>query len=302
MILLDIEKAFDSVWHDGLLYKMINYNFPPFLCKLVQSFLSGRSFKVLVNSSVSSLTYFQSGVPQGSVLGPILYNLFTSDFPYLSNCEAAIFADDTAILSSHEFSLNIETNLRNAMEVLEHYYNTWKIKLNGDKLQAIFFTRKRKPCYLPNSQLQIYGSAVTWSNCVKYLGIHLDTKLTFNEHISRTLQKVNIAIKILYPFINRKSGLSNHNKLIIYKVIFQALLLYGCPVWGNCAQCYIKKLQVSQNRLLKMMLDLSWHHSTLNLHKRANVELISARIHKLTSKFISKCVFADNHLINDLFT
>lgn len=300
MILLDIEKAFDSVWHNGLIYKMINLNFPSFLCKIIQSFVSNRRFIVHVNGSVSNVINFHAGVPQGSVLGPVLYNLYTSDFPHLFQCEAAIYADDTAIISSHEFSLNIETNLKNAIEVLQNYYTKWKIKLNAEKTQAIFFTRKRSPCFLPANQLLVNGYSIAWKPSVKYLGVHLDSKLTFKEHTTQTLNKINIGIKILYPFINRKSLLSNENKILIHKTIFQAILLYGCPVWGHCAECHIKKLQIAQNKLLKMMLSLPWHHSTLDVHARANVEMISFRIRKLIDKFKTRCDIPENPLINQL--
>ena len=123
MILLDIEKAFDSVWHKGIIYKMIKFKVPLYLCKIVQSFLSDRCFSVHVNSGISSLFTFNVGVPQGSVLGPLLYNLYTSDIPTIPLCEFAIFADDTAIYSSDELALNIESNLVQAVEILSKFYN-----------------------------------------------------------------------------------------------------------------------------------------------------------------------------------
>lgn len=301
MILLDIEKAFDSVWHKGIIYKMIKFKVPLYLCKIVQSFLSDRCFSVHVNSGISSLFTFNFGVPQGSVLGPLLYNLYTSDIPTIPLCEIAIFADDTAIYSSDELALNIESNLVQAVEILSNFYNKWKIKLNADKFQAIFFSRKRKSCYLPSNQfIQINGIDIAWENSVKYLGIHLDTKLTFNHHINCTIKKVNIAIKLLYPFINRRSALTIENKVIIMKVIFQAILLYGSPVWGRAALCHIKKLQVSQNKLLKMMLNLPFRYSTCDLHQETNVELISERIQKLEANFALRCNSSDNPLINQI--
>lgn len=301
MLLLDIEKAFDSVWHNGLIFKMLEFRFPVFLCKIVQSFLYSRHFRVSVNNTCSDLNNFYAGVPQGSVLGPVLYNIYTSDFPYLPECKAAIYADDTAIFTSHEFALAIETNLNNAIQTLTKYYHKWKIKVNVNKMQAIFFSRKRKSCFLPSSPIHVNGIEVKWEPCVQYLGVTLDTKLTFNDQISKTIKKINIAIKMLYPLINRKSLLSNNNKIIIHKVVFQAILLYGCQVWGDCAKCHIKRLQVSQNKLLKMMLNLPWHHSTLDVHRIGNVELISDRIQKLTNKFVMRCGLADNELISQLF-
>ena len=97
---------------------MINLNFPLYLCNIVLSFLFDRCFQVHVNNGISNPVFYKAGVPQGSVLGPILYILYTSDFPKIPQCETAIYADDTAIFSSHEFALVIETNLQNAMEIV----------------------------------------------------------------------------------------------------------------------------------------------------------------------------------------
>ncbi|XP_055856032.1 uncharacterized protein LOC129919203 [Episyrphus balteatus] len=177
LILLDIEKAFDTVWHDGIVHKMVCLGFPVYLVKIVQSFLSNRCFNVFVNNIPSNSYPVNHGVPQGSVLGPFLYNIYTSDIPRLPECQLAIFADDTGIFSSHEFSLNIETNLRHALDLMTKYYTKWKIKLNSDKLQAIFFSRKRKSCFLPSNQLNVNGVNVMWESSVKYLGIYLDQKL-----------------------------------------------------------------------------------------------------------------------------
>lgn len=111
-----------------------------------------------------------------------------------------------------------------------------------------------------------------------------------------------LLIKIMYPFINRRSTLNLDNKLIIYKVIFQALMLYGAPVWAQCAVSHINKLQVMQNKILKMILNLPRHFSTLELRSRANVMPISVKLRIMTDKFYEKCSIIDNPLIRQLAT
>jgi len=99
MALLDVEKAFDNVWHDGLVYKLHQYNFPIFLVKIIQNYLSDRSFQVSLYDSKSDAINIPAGVPQGSVLGPILFNIFTADMPPLpGGGKLSLFADDTAII------------------------------------------------------------------------------------------------------------------------------------------------------------------------------------------------------------
>lgn len=120
-----------------------------------------------------------------------------------------------------------------SLEKIVEYSIKWKIKINATKSQAIFFTKKRKSCYIPQSNLTMFGNDIEWSNSVKYLGVFLNTRLTFKDHVSYILNKMNIGIKLLYPLINRKSQLSFENKISILKLIFQAIALYACPTWGN---------------------------------------------------------------------
>ena len=99
MALLDIEKAFDNVWHDGLVFKLQRFNFPIFLVKIIKNYLSNRSFQVFLNNIPSDTFNVDAGVPQGSLLRPVLFNIFTSDAPPLPGGGImSMFADDTAII------------------------------------------------------------------------------------------------------------------------------------------------------------------------------------------------------------
>lgn len=301
LVLLDIEKAFDSVWHNGLIFKLINYGFPICLIKIVKSFLCERYFCVNVNNEYSDLKEIPAGVPQGSVMGPVLYTLFCADLPKSGNCEYAFYADDTGIFISDIFGDNIVNDLQKGLDTVRDYFDKWKIKVNASKTQAIFFTRRRSSCYLPSSKLSMDGHEISWANQVKYLGVFLDPKLNFQCHIQNIIKKCNITIKLMYPIINRKSILSIENKIIIVKVIFQAIILYACPAWESTAKTHIKKLQICQNKLLKMCLKLPWFYSTKKLHEKSHVDLIVTKINKYTNKFRTHCSISDNNYILNLY-
>lgn len=149
LVLLDVAKAFDSIWHSALIFKMITYEFPPYLIKIIKSYLEDRCFRVLVDNELSDSTEIPSGVPQGTVLGPILFNIYMSDFPSLAPCKYAAYADDVGIFYSHELGHEVVSNIQHALNKLVQYYDKWKMKLNYEKTQSIFFTRKRKNCFLP---------------------------------------------------------------------------------------------------------------------------------------------------------
>jgi hypothetical protein len=121
MLLLDIEKAYDMVWHVGLIYKM-SPNYPLFLLKIVKSFLTGRTFALHYRGLQSRVHDIPAGLPQGAALSPTLYNIFTSDSPDLDACQNAIFADETAIYSTHSNAQILVQNLQNDIDKLQELF------------------------------------------------------------------------------------------------------------------------------------------------------------------------------------
>ena len=210
MILLDVEKAFDRVWHQGLLYKLITINLQPNLIKIIHSFLTNRQFFVEINGRKSSQHNIPFGVPQGAASSPTLYNIYTYDIPHHRKAKLGIFADDTSLSVSSSSFAKIENNIKDASTNLQNYFTKWKIKLNEQKTQAIFFTRRRKN-EIPHLPLNIFNSNIEWESNVKYLGLYLDKSLTFKNYIEHITEKVHKVIKILYPMLNRKSFLSINN-------------------------------------------------------------------------------------------
>lgn len=302
MLTFDIEKAFDSVWHNALLYKLSKQKFPNYVIRLVQSFLKKRSFFVTVGNSKSPAKSIPAGVPQGSVLSPILFNLFITDLgETFETSGSAFFADDTAIFCSGTNPNKITEKLCKSADQLSKYCLKWKIKLNAAKTQAIFFTKKKSKDKLPGQTINLNGTPLPWSNNIKYLGLNLDKTLTFKFHSVKTVERFMKYMKILYPLISRKSKLSRDNKILIYKSIFQSILLYASPVWSNCAQCHINSLQLMQNKCLKLMLRLPIQFSTSKLHDLASIPLVKNQIAKNFENFNNKCRFSLNPLIQQLY-
>jgi hypothetical protein len=284
MILLDVEKAFDRVWHSGLIYKLIKFKFPPYIIKFIKDFLQDRKFHVSVKNKMSIIKLMAFGLPQGSVLSPTLYNIFTADIPKDLYCMLSLFADDTGILCTSPSFKIISSRLENYLDVLKKYYKRWKIKINKDKTQAIYFTRRRSK-ELPNGPINIFGENIEWSKEVKYLGVILDKTLTLGQHIQQAVEKVGKAVRILYPLLNRKSGLNQTNKLLVYKQILRPMLLYACPLFQNIAKTHIKKLQVCQNRIIKLATNLPWLTPTKSTHKISEIQMVDEFINKLSAKF-----------------
>ena len=284
MVMLDIQRAFDSVWHNGLIYKLIQLNFPLHLIKILSSFLKNRTFKVKVQDKLSATHIIPYGVPQGSVLSPILYNLFIHDLP-ITNCELALFADDTAIFTSSRFSKAIEKKLSSDVNKLNRFYNKWKIKLNNEKTEAIFFTLRRHK-QIPSKFLKTKYGKIKFKSEVRYLGVLFNKKLKFNLHIANQIKRVDSIFKILYPILNRRSTLDPIIKINIYKLFLRSVLIYASSVFLDSPVSVLRPLQTKQNKILKCILGLPWFTRTTVVHNISNVNYILDQMIKKKKKKI----------------
>lgn len=177
-----------------------------------------------------------------------------------------------------------------------------EILVNSEKTQAIYFSRRRKSRFLPQQEILFNNSLIPWTSKVKYLGVMLDPKFKFKEHVPYVIDKINKTIRLLYPLINRNSKLSIENKKVLFKTIFQAIMYYAAPLWSTSAQCHLKKLQIAQNKLLKMIYNLPWHFSTQSLHTLSEIETVNSRTLRLTTNFINRCQNSDFEHINELIS
>jgi len=166
---LDIQQAFDRVWHDSLLFKL-KATLPTPYYLLLQSHLTDRYSQIKFNTATSVNFPILSGVPQGSVLCPVLYMIFTADIPIRNDTTIAIFADDTAILANKKDPQTASQSLQTHLNHLA----TWRIKVNETKSVHVTFTNRRIDCPI----VTINGTQLLVQAEVKYLDLLLDQKLT----------------------------------------------------------------------------------------------------------------------------
>jgi hypothetical protein len=206
MVFLDIEKAFDTVWHDGLIHKLVVNHFPEHLIKIISSFLKNREAYVNVQNEASLKFKIPAGLPQGAVLSPHLFNFFINDIPIPKNCNIAIYADDTSLYSkigAHGLDILIN-NLENGLNEITNFFSSWKIKINPNKTEAIIFSHSRiinKEKI--NKKIWFKGEYLEWKNETVYLGVKLDKKLFFKANIEHNILKAKKALNILYPLLKK---------------------------------------------------------------------------------------------------
>ncbi|GFW59951.1 RNA-directed DNA polymerase from mobile element jockey [Trichonephila clavipes] len=203
--------------------------FPDYLIKIIHNFLRNRTFRVRVNNSYSNTGSCLSGVPQGSVLSPYLYNIYTHDFPQHSTVSTCLFADDSAVLSQGVQLKYTIKNIQHFLDKLETWLTHWRIAINVDKSQAIVF--RKWGVIDPPFQLTLFDDYIQWVPVVKYLGLHIDSRLTFKKHIDYLSEKFWGRISLAISLVGRRSPLSLENKVILYKQILRPVITYGSPVW-----------------------------------------------------------------------
>jgi hypothetical protein len=284
---LDVGQAFDKVWHDGLLFKLKELGFPKNLQQILKSFLSERSFHVKVNSSFSCRRKIFSGVPQGSILGPILFNIFLYDIPIPPNADLALYADDTAIITTHSDIIHCRNSLQNSVNIIVNWFTNWRLNLNPTKCEAKIFSLRRSPDPAP---IVINNVLINWNpqdQAVKYLGVHLDKKLNWNYHINSKLAQAYSRLSTLYPLINRKSSLQNSCALLIFKTILRPLIMYACPVWGlSLSLNKVKKIQIFQNKVLRIVSKSPWFVRNVQIHNELGIYSVKSFIRRSVDNFL----------------
>jgi hypothetical protein len=279
-VFLDVAQAFDKVWHEGLILKLQNL-LPMQYVDVLKSYISERLFRVKHKEEYSQIKEIKAGVPQGSVLGPILYLLYTSDIPHMDNAVVATFADDTALVSVNNDIVSSTNALQLASDKLVSWTKKWRIKLNEQKSTHINFTNKKISQILP---LYINGTKVPYANTAKYLGMTLDTKLKWKEHLKKKRAELGLKYRDYYWLIGRHSKLSIFNKTLIYNQILKPVWLYGIQVWGCASDSNITPIQTFQNIVLRNIVNAPWYVRNSDIHRDLRVATVKEEISKYAAK------------------
>lgn len=255
-IFLDFAKAFDKVWHEGLLSKMIDMHIPIQLILLIRSFLNNRKFQVKVGDAISTPEDIAAGVPQGSCLSPLLFTLYINDMSSSLVTKTNLFADDTMFfhtsMGKHHAALKLQEHVNRASKWLID----WKITLNPQKSIAILFGDKN-PTNIP--PLNLNGHLIPWRSSVKYLGVTLDSRLTLSKHIKLTCDKARGIRAALYPMLGNSSPLPVRVKLNIVRMYITSILSYAGPAWGALINDTAwKKLEAVQSIALRTITNTPW--------------------------------------------
>ena len=194
-VFLDISKAFDKVWHEGLLYELKSMGISGELYDLLENYLSGRLQRVILNGQTSSWRPILAGVPQGSILGPLLFLIYINDLPNELKSNAKLFPDDTSlfiIVKDENESANVPNN---DLSLISKWLFNRKMPDPAKPAQEVLFSRKKKT--QNHLKLRLNNIKVERASSQKHLGLILNEKFDFKQYIESAIAKINKGIAVI---------------------------------------------------------------------------------------------------------
>ena len=272
LIFLDVSKAFDRVYHEGLLYKLQRIGICDNLLQWFKSYLAGRNQRVVLNGNHSEWKPINSGVPQASILGPLLFLVFVDDIVDDLSCDPFLYADDTTLykpLKHQDDILNVEADL----QMISNWAAQWRVIFNAAKTEYMIISKKTvRPQQV---EILFQGTAIKHVTSHCHLGFWLMDNMSWAKHTQNLVKKVSVSINLMKRMpgsINRKT------KLEVYKFYIRPLLEYGTSVFGgNLTQEQTDILEQTQRHAVICALNAYRHTSHNKLLIEAGIEPLMVR-------------------------
>ena len=216
----------------------------------------------------------------------LIYYNFRSGQQPSSTSNLLLYAHDTLLYATSFYAQTATYKIRYHLLKLLDYYKQWKITINMDKSQTATFHRKFTNIRTI-TKLRLNNRNIEEKTTVTYLGVTLDTRLSFGPHITRTINKTYATLSKLYPLCNRRSLLSTDNKLTLYKTILRPIMTYACAVWNMVSDSQCARLQRTQNKLLRLLTNSPRYITINDLHRLTSLPRIREYIDEQSQKFYS---------------
>ncbi len=291
VVFLDLKKAFDTVDHNILLKKLKTFNIVDTSIQWFRNYLTNRYQSVKYRGHKSEKLLVATGVPQGSILGPLLFILYINDLgDYLTDSAVSLYADDTALYASSDSHVDLMLTLRLELSIINEWLAANKLTLNVGKTKYVIFGKKGQTNTI-DYNLTINNQKIAKVDCMKYLGVHLDQHLTFDTHISITHGKAVGKLGLLRrsrEFLDEKSALTLYQSLLLPQ------LTYCDTVYETTTQANTSKLQKVQNSALRTILKVNKRTSIKWMHNKLKILTLVQR------RELNRAVDCYKHVTNPL--
>ena len=296
-IAIDLSKAFDSLPHGLLIAKLAAYGFNLPSCTLIASYLFNRHQRVKLSTTRSEWNPISKGVPQGSILGPLLFNIFINDIFFLdSNGLLFNYADDNCLSYAGNNVELIEKSLTSDIDTLRKWFKENSLEANPVKFQSMLISSRDKTDL--KLDVSVDGTMLETTESIKILGVTVDRKLNFNDHVSQMCTKAGRPLNVLQRL---KGCLDYNSRMAIYKTFIMSNFNY-CPViWMFTSKASLSKLETLQKRALRFVLN-DYESTYQNLLHNCNVPGIKILLLRNLAIEVYKCVIKINPAyLNEMF-
>lgn len=274
-VFLDFTKAFDTINHNVLFTKLQSIGISGPALNMLKSYLSNRELTVYAGGAFSESKIINQGVPQGSILGPLLFCIYMNDLPDCINYALPIlYADDTTVALADKSLLSLILKLNSDLSKITDWCNANFLILNPAKTQFMIFrsSQRHLPC---SPAITLNRHNIPPSTCVSFLGIKLDPHLKFTNHIAHIKQKTAFGIRAL---LKSRAFFSKEALLSLYFAFIHSHIIYGIASWGNTYHCHLSSIQHIQNQAIRII-------TRSHFFSNASSQLRTNRILQVTDLF-----------------
>lgn len=227
----------------------------------------------------------RAGVPQGSVLSPLLYSLFTADIPKpKGNSIMGVFADDTSVLTSASRYEDTVEVLQGSLDDIQNWAGADGTKLNATKSENVVFTF-RNYVQVP---LVVDRKAIPHVDKARYLGLIMDAKLKYKEHILTKKEQIKLKCKKMNWLIGKHSKLSLKNKILLYKTMIRPVWAYACQLWACSANSNIREIETIQNIALRKIAQARWYERNVDIRTELGIESLEVFISRMYERYAER--------------
>jgi hypothetical protein len=263
-LLIDLKKAFDTVNHSLLIQKLFYLGIRGLPLQLIRSYLSDRTQSIHCNRSSSNPINTLTGVPQGSILGPLLYTIYVNDITkYIPN-KCILFADDTTILIPFKTEKELTTKFAKCSLLLEKWLIDNKLFINLDKTCYLIFGKHTNI----TSSLNIFNTQININTNSKLLGLSIDTKFSWSTHITQLHKKLTVLKSLIYSI---RDKLTVPSRYLIYHSLVESQINYCIELYGNTTNKALEPIILIQKSILKILFRLNYHHPSAQLFTQLKI-------------------------------
>ena len=300
VVYLDLEGAFDCVWHHGLIYKMKQLGFGPDILNWVFDYLTGRTIRVRVGNELSDTRPLNRGLPQGAVLSPTFFNIMLQDIPKSNIIKILSYADDITLSTTASNMNEARVSMQNYLNILTTWLHKWKFMINPNKCSFQILTNKR---IIPHTILKISSQLIPRVEKQRVLGIIFDApKLTLVSHISYIKNECNRRINVLRAISSNNWGASRTLLRRVYISFIRSKMEYGCIIYNEFSMTQMQRLNVIQNTSLRSILGARQTSPIPSLEIEAHISPLEIRFRYLFMKWYTKILYSpENVTTTDIY-